>query len=183
MAQVNFKNPTKEERVLRHKRFLEASKGLMPQRTMRFDDEARKTHYSQLDFEEGEEVMKVIDEQHLTKKELEELERQRAEMARARLQYEKDLLAPLKPPKPTEDRIKELQDKLTELRKDNDLRKLETDAEGAARMDVKAIREKFAAAWPEFQRKQVEMEMATQEMHKRYVEMHLIYKKYLIDED
>lgn len=52
---------------------------------MRFDDEARRMHYSQLDFEEGEEVMKVVDEQHLVKKELEELEQQRAEMARARL--------------------------------------------------------------------------------------------------
>ena len=50
-------------------------------------------------------------------------------------------------------------------------------------MDVKAAREKFAKVWPEFQRKQVEMEMAKQDMNKKYVEMHLIYKKYLIDEE
>lgn len=127
--------------------------------------------------------MQVVDENLLDAKRQKELKKQREEMAEARQQYEKDLLHSLKAQKLSEERVDELQGKLADLRKANDLRNLEKDKEGSARMDVKAIREKFHTIWPEYQRKQLEMEKLRQDMNKKYVEMHLIYGKYLIDEE
>ena len=171
---------TKEERVLRHRKFLETQKGDMPLRTIRVDKETQRTHRSQ--FEEGEELVQVIDENLLDEKQREQLDKHRDAMRQARQQYEKDLLGPLQSQKLSEERIKELKDRLVELRKDHDLRNLEKEKDEAAKM-VKDAHERFQVAWPEYQRKQLEMEKTREEMNKKYVEMHLMYNKYLIDED
>lgn len=64
-------------------------------------------------------------------------------MEDSRLQYEKELITPFQPEKIPEERIRELKDRLVELRKENEMRKIEKDKEASARMDVKAIRDKF----------------------------------------
>lgn len=59
-------------------------------------------------------------------------------------------MAPGKLGRLTEDEIKDLKDRVLELRKDNEMRNLDKDLEGEARMDVKAIREEFQAKFPAF---------------------------------
>jgi len=115
---------TKEDRVTRHKKFLETQKGQVPVRTIRFDRETQRTHHSQ--FEEGEELVQVLDEKLLGEKERKELMRQRDDMRQAREQHQKDLLGPLhQARKLDEERVKELGEKLTSLRKENNLRHLD----------------------------------------------------------
>ena len=74
---------TKEDRVKRHRKFLETQKGLSPQRTIRFDTrDTQRTGGSQL--EEGEELVAVVEEDRLDKEELKELKKERADMEEAR---------------------------------------------------------------------------------------------------
>ena len=48
-------------------------------------------------------------------------------------------------------------------------------------MDVKRIREDFQAAFPAYMQKEVEMDKQRQDMNKKYVEMHLMVNKYLVE--
>lgn len=70
-----------------------------------------------------------------------------------------------------EERIKELKERLVELRKENDMRNIEKDKQDSARLDVKGIREKFMVKLPEYHQKQIEMDSLKQDMDKKHVEM------------
>ena len=81
----------------------------------------------------------------------------------------------------SEDEIKALKDRVLDLRRDNEMRNLDKDIESEARMDVKAIREEFQAKFPAYLQKELEMDKLRQDMNRKYVEMHLIMDKHLIE--
>lgn len=125
-------------------------------KTIRFDRELHSTVYSQI--EEGEDLVQVIDDELIDKDNLKELKKQRADLAEARRLYREDLLAPFQTEKLSDEKIKELKERVTELRQDNEMRNLDKDKEEEARMDIKKVKEDFQTAFPAFLQKEVEMD-------------------------
>lgn len=61
------------------------------------------------------------------------------------------------------------------------MRNLDKDKEEEARMDVKAISEDFQRQFPAYLNKELELDKMRQDMNNKYVEMHLMVNKYLVE--